>query len=501
MSAELDVRAVGERALRVSIGADVDRAALVRALRAEAGVLDACATETHALVLFEGAPPDLGAVLAAASRDERREAALHVVEIVLDGADGAEVVRATGLGSEAALARALEESELTVSFLGFCPGFAYLRGLDPRLARLERRASPRAVVPAGSLGIAGGFAGIYPFATPGGWNLVGRALGPLFEAERARFSAGDRVRLVVVQASAGVAAGELDAPAHRPGLRVLPSAPVFVQDLGRPGRLAEGIPRGGALVPGALVRANRLAGADDGAAALERFGPLVLEAEVDARLATDDGVVHELRAGERARLEWGPGRRVGYVAVGGGLDVPSVLGGRGTLVSAGLGGHHGRALRRGDVLAIGERRARPRALVAGARPRPTELVSVHVVPGPDPELCAPDALARLCASEWRVSHQSSRTGIRLEGPSIEARGGVALRTVPMVAGAIELPPAGAPIVLGPEHPTTGGYPVLCVATQDGLEDLCAAPVGATVRFVAISAPAARARRATLARDG
>ena len=84
-----------------------------------------------------------------------------------------------------------------VELMGFLPGFAYLGPVDPRLA-LPRRPSPRPRVPAGSLGLAGGYTGVYPLACPGGWHLLGRVLEiTLFDPHRdpvALFQVGDRVR-------------------------------------------------------------------------------------------------------------------------------------------------------------------------------------------------------------------------------------------------------------------------------------------------------------------
>lgn len=84
-----------------------------------------------------------------------------------------------------------------VAFVGFLPGFAYLRGLDPRLV-LPRRAAPRTRVPALSVAVAGPYAGVYPFAAPGGWHLLGTAVdfAPFDAVTGAAMAAGDRVRFV-----------------------------------------------------------------------------------------------------------------------------------------------------------------------------------------------------------------------------------------------------------------------------------------------------------------
>ena len=116
--------------------------------------------------------------------------------------DLADVARAAGLSPAEAVALH-SGAAYRVAFLGFSPGFAYLLGLPPRLAT-PRLLSPRPVVPAGSVGIAGEQAGLYPRATPGGWRLVGRTPLPLFDPSRRPPSLllpGDAVRFVAVSRS------------------------------------------------------------------------------------------------------------------------------------------------------------------------------------------------------------------------------------------------------------------------------------------------------------
>jgi UPF0271 protein len=115
-----------------------------------------------------------------------------------DGADLAEVASASGL-SQAEVVAIHSGAEYEVSSVGFLPGFAYLRPLDPRLL-LPRRATPRPRVPALSVAIAGPYTGIYPFASPGGWHLLGTAVGfaPFDARDGAVLSLGDRVRFVAL---------------------------------------------------------------------------------------------------------------------------------------------------------------------------------------------------------------------------------------------------------------------------------------------------------------
>jgi len=115
--------------------------------------------------------------------------------VVFDGPDLAEVAALTGR-PVAALVRALTDTEFTVAFGGFAPGFGYLAGLPADL-HVPRRATPRTRVPVGSVGLAGPFAGVYPRASPGGWQLVGRTDAVLFDVDRdppALLVPGARVR-------------------------------------------------------------------------------------------------------------------------------------------------------------------------------------------------------------------------------------------------------------------------------------------------------------------
>lgn len=104
------------------------------------------------------------------------------IEVAYDGPDLAEVGQLTGLGVAGVIA-AHTALPWRVAFGGFAPGFAYLTGGDHRL-QVPRRAEPRPSVPAGSVGLAGEFSGIYPRSSPGGWQLIGRTSAPLWDATR-----------------------------------------------------------------------------------------------------------------------------------------------------------------------------------------------------------------------------------------------------------------------------------------------------------------------------
>jgi biotin-dependent carboxylase-like uncharacterized protein len=257
------------------------------------------------------------------------------------------------------------------------------------------------------------------------------------------------------------------------------SGVVLVQDSGRPGRMHQGIPPGGALVPELLARANAAAANQPGEAALEIFGAVAIASRRGGlRVATDDGAVSTLDPGTVWRVAC-EGARVRYAAVRGGVAVPEVLGGRGTLLVAGLGGHEGRPLRKGDVLPVGD----ATACSIDAPPVPDPRSPIRVVGGPDARRFGPRALEVLLTSEYRVSLRSDRVGLRLTGPALSRVDDDAAASTPMVRGAIQVPASGEPIVLGPDHPTMGGYPVLATVVSSDLGALMVRSPGDAVRFV------------------
>lgn len=151
-------------------------------------------------VLLRGVPERLRAVVSSTTPAEsasRVDQPVLEIPTTYDGEDLAEVSELTGL-SAAEIIAAHTGSIWTVAFGGFAPGFAYLTGGDPRLA-VPRRDSPRAVVPAGAVGLAGEFSGVYPRESPGGWQLIGRTTLAMWDLDRdppALLHAGGLVRFV-----------------------------------------------------------------------------------------------------------------------------------------------------------------------------------------------------------------------------------------------------------------------------------------------------------------
>ena len=178
----------GDRALLVEV-ADLAAVAAVRAALEGSplpGQRDLVPAARTVLVVLDRAPSDLDAVTLRrlpldAATDSGGGGAVEL-PVVFDGADLDEVGELTGRSADGVV-RLLTSLELTVAFCGFAPGFGYLTGL-PEDLHLPRRATPRTRVPAGSVALAGPFAGVYPQASPGGWQLVGRTDAVLFDVDR-----------------------------------------------------------------------------------------------------------------------------------------------------------------------------------------------------------------------------------------------------------------------------------------------------------------------------
>lgn len=247
---------------------------------------------------------------------------------------------------------------------------------------------------------------------------------------------------------------------------------VSVQDLGRPGHMHEGVPSGGALCPELLKTANASLGNDPWAPALELpWHGAVFSARDELTLSLD-GRIQTLAAGDELRIR--PAKyAVQYLALPGGIEAPLVLGGRGALPAAGLG----RYLKRKDEL----RSRAATAALASAQSHHISDEPIRLVPGPDD--FSDDILNALFSSTFTVSQLVDRTGMRLESPKLSVPRTDRGFSTPMVRGAIQVTTDGSPIILGPDHPTTGGYPVIAVVHSNDVGRLALTRPGEFVRFV------------------
>lgn len=466
-------------------------------------------------------------------RPPRQDGARVEIPVHYVGEDLDEVAGLLGLSRDE-LIRRHTGSDYTVAFTGFAPGFAYLSGGHPSLD-VPRRTTPRTRIPAGAVALAGRFSGVYPKASPGGWQIIGITATPMWDLARevpALLQPGARVRFVDVtgnarvpapspdgaarpQGAGGASAGEPVPPGcietaqavspHGPALEILRAGLLTsFQDLGRPGQAGQGVSASGAMDAGSLRAANRLVGNAAGSPALEiTWGGFECLSQGDTVVAVTGAALplHLTDASGRRwpvtthqplalcdgdRLSLGtPHQGVrSYLAVRGGFDVAPVLGSCATDTLAEVGPPLPRAGSRLPVrtpagtAVVGRPELAPPTL-----PAASDEVELDVVLGPRTDWFTGEAVALLSRQAWRVTPQSNRVGLRLSGAQPLARRITAeLPSEGACWGAIQVPPSGQPVLFLADHPLTGGYPVIGAVATHHLDRAGQIPVGATVRF-------------------
>ena len=293
-------------------------------------------------------------------------------------------------------------------------------------------------------------------------------------------------------------------------LGVLRAGPgLTVQDMGRPGYLAFGLSRGGAMDRLALAEAAALLGQPPGLALIEMAGMGgEFEAGADLRIALTgapmaaeiDGqrvawnACHVLPAG--ARLNIGAARAgvYGYLALGGGIATDPVLGSRSAHLAAGLGA----PLAEGDLLPVGDDPAPGRTGLALPEDDRFSGGPVRVVAGPQTGFFDDEVLRRFTSEPFRRDTRGNRMGLRLlpEGPGLAAEAGLSILSEIVVPGDIQITGDGTPFVLMAECQTTGGYPRIGTVIGADLPRVAQSAPGAKLRFQVIGLDEARAIEAT-----
>ncbi|WP_237188906.1 urea amidolyase family protein [Rothia nasimurium] len=490
-----------------------------------------------------------------ASGDVRTHGRTVTIPVIYDGQDLADVANHLGI-SEQAVIYAHTTGHWSVAFAGFAPGFFYLHRHD-NVLDVPRRATPRTSVPAGAVGLAGDFSGIYPRTSPGGWQLIGRTNAPLWDLTQnppALLEPGMQVQFEAVREliTAGQAGGQ-DAPTHPAEPGQVPAQPVLevktpglltlFQDSGRAGLTHWGVSPSGAADRAAAAEANRLVGNSAGATVLENLaGGLKLTALADMELAltgadtpaqiTEDApgqptdpaegsapaaetpltvpsyTPFALKPGQTLALG-APARGLRtYLAVRGGFAArtEATSASRDTLASLGP-----EPLTAGEQLSLANP---PVAVVADPAPalplpEPGTVLEIRAYTGPRDDWFTPESLGRFTDVTWEVSQSSDRIGVRLiladpvqgaplsqdvpgtptDGLSAPQPTDVLTRAITrelpsegMVAGAVQVPPSGEPVVFLADHPVTGGYPVIATVHPADLRLLAQAPPGTRLRF-------------------
>lgn len=275
-----------------------------------------------------------------------------------------------------------------------------------------------------------------------------------------------------------------------------------VQDRGRPGYRADGVPLCGAMDARSLALANALVGNPAESAGIEwalaggtlRFdSPAVVAvtgadvelahngAQVSAGVALHCGPGDELAVGRFVRGVYA------YIGIRGGVDVPEILGSRSTYLPAGFGGLDGRRLRAGDVLPLGKPLEIKTSTISSA-PAPAldrSTRTIRALEGPNTAAFTPEFRGSFWASEFAVSPSSNRTGYRLEREPDRDPKGANAPSEPACVGAIQVANGAGAIVLMADGPTVGGYPKIGVVASVDIPVLVQMAPGERVRFVRV----------------
>ncbi len=424
------------------------------------------------------------------------------IPVVYDGEDIEQVARACTM-SVAELIEVHASTGFTVAFCGFAPGFAYLTGLPDSL-HLPRRATPRTQVPAGSVAIAEHYSAVYPRASPGGWHLLGRTDRTLFDprsATPALLQPGMHVRFVPISDRIEITSPPISpdrSESHDSNrqtiaspqqvLRIVdPGASCLIEDLGRSGWGRVAVAASGAWDRRSHRLGQRLVGNPEQAAGLECLGGglrlAALAPLIVAVTGAPGSVTIHSGGGSRPapaltplHLDTGEELLLGhpteglrrYVAIRGGLSSERVMGSASTDTLSGLGP---------PPVAAGMAFGFDPVTAATIGPIPAVDLSLHetvdrrvgVIPGPAWSLLDEESRRHLADGDVTVSSVSDRVGVRLEGVTLEWQsaedprtGHISRTSRPLIRGAIQLPSDGRPVVMGPDHPATGGYPVIAV---------------------------------------
>lgn len=509
----MHINAVGSRALLVDLDnlnqvMDWHAALTAQPLRAQ---VDCIAAATTLLLTFES--PNAAREAAEKLHDfhpgaaKAAEARTVDIDVLYDGEDIDEVADLLDMSREAVI-KWHTSTEFTAAFGGFAPGFTYCTPTNPDDAMaIPRRSNPRTAVPDGAVAVAGEFSAVYPRVSPGGWQLLGQTNTPMWDSHAtppALVQPGDRVRYRAVDSLPELVDHQSQpkrSPARLPRMEVLDAGLLTLfQDLGRPGSGDLGVTPSGAADRASAATANIAVGNPRNATVLENIGGMKLRALTDtvvcvtgaqARVRLGEMPVHLARpvlvtAGHVIRIDpAGLGMR-NYIAIRGGIISDSELGSSATDVLSGLGPDPVSA---GDVIGVLPRSSgmtdaqltNPLRVQEG--PGGRTAATLRCVLGPRDDWFG-DNVDTFLNTTWTVSGDSNRVGLRLNAGDTtvtRVREGE-LPSEGMVAGSVQIPPNGQPVIFMRDHAVTGGYPVVATVVEEDIDVAAQLPPGAQVKF-------------------
>jgi antagonist of KipI len=406
------------------------------------------------------------------------------------------------------------EKTYRVFMLGFLPGFAYMGSVNEQLYT-PRLSKPKSLTLAGSIGIAGEQTGIYPFNSPGGWNIIGRTPIPLFNAKNyppTYLQPGDIVSFKPISAK------EFEALKEEPpttsqhacaaeGIKILKyGLSDSIQDLGRFGYQHLGINPTGAMDNVAMQIANALVNNHLLEAVIELHFPAAtilfqqptliaisgadFTAELDGKTlplntptfvaANTTLVFKRQKKGSRC-----------YIAVHGGLAIEPWLNSKSTNTKAGAGGYNGRNLLKNDCIAINKPLSHTTTkylhVFANAQYFYSTDKYIRVIAGNEFDYLTEESQQQIQTNEFTISTQSNRMGYQLSSQPLTVQNNDLLVSSAVTKGTIQLLPSGQLIVLMAGHQTSGGYPKVAHVISADISKLAQYKAGENISFKFVSA--------------
>ena len=401
-----------------------------------------------------------------------------------------------------------QQKEYTVYMMGFLPGFAYMGEVEDSIAT-ARKPTPRHLVEEGSIGIAGKQTGIYPLPSPGGWQIIGRTPLRLFDLQKTNpflLNPGDRVRFYEISLATYYSIKKDRPPflfinnkQHNHDALVLkPGVLSSIQDEGRVGYRAFGVPESGAMDLVSHCIANALVGNKRNATTIEcTLGGL--------RLKFNDTTVIAITGGGSAFINsqqikyYQPllvlkndvleiiynqnGTRT-YIAVRGGFDATEIMKSKSVCLLAGIGA----PLQKEGSLKFEKLFTLPSKTITTPMPSPNYPTStvVRVMPGAEKLRMTTESIQRFYSQPFTLSPRFDRMGYHLQGLELQLKDDSELLSTAVNKGTIQLTPNGKIIILMNDCQTTGGYPRIAQVAAVDLSLIAQLKPGDTIRFVDIS---------------
>lgn len=360
-----------------------------------------------------------------------------------------------------------------VFMMGFLPGFAYMGEVPPSIAS-GRKATPRSLVKAGSVGIAGQQTGIYPIDSPGGWQIVGRTPLAVFNINRKNsilLKSGNEIKFYKINKEEYF---KIKQPIIKEPESILCPDIILIkggvyttiQDLGRAGYRAFGVPTGGAMDILSHHEANAIVGNDMHDATLEcTMGGLVLVFKVNTNFALSGSgkaflngteieynFPHKVKEEDVLEIKYnGVGLRT-YIAVKGGFIGEKIMESRSAIPRIGFG----EVLTKNRPLQIGKPNNRPLKSLPKREINPAK--SIRIFEGNEVDWLTEKSKKSLLSTSFRISNRSDRMGYHLESEPLELKEKIEMLSTAVCPGTVQLTPNGQLIILMNDCQTTGGYP-------------------------------------------